>query len=274
MTIHRSQLTRKQSGGGVSYQPGWAAPALALLLVWMGVLATPVAAQETGRITGQVTDAQSGVPLSEVQVYIAGSGLGTLTRANGRFVILNVAPGTHELRAERIGLAPVSRQVTVAAGQAVDVTFTMSVQALGLDEIVVTGTAGAARRREIGNTIAQINPVQMVGRPPDVQELLRGAAPGVNISASAGDMGMAQAIRLRGVHSVSMSNTPIIYIDGVRIRSRGTPTANAIDFPSQRGDNVSVSPMAQINPNDIERIEVIKGSAATTLYGTEASAGV
>jgi outer membrane receptor protein involved in Fe transport len=238
------------------------------------VFASPTAAQEPGRITGQVTDAQSGQPLSEVQVFIPGTGIGTLTRANGRFIILNVTPGAKELRAERIGMGAATQQVTVAAGQAVDVNFQLSTQALGLDEIVVTGTAGAARRREIGNTIAQVRIGEVPGRTNDLSDMLRGAAPGLNISSSAGDMGQASAIRLRGLNSVSMSNTPIIYIDGVRIRSKATPTANAVDFRSQRGDNVQVSPFAQINPNDIDRIEVIKGSAATTLYGTEASAGV
>src|SRR5688500_18106557 len=186
----------------------------AFLLGSMLAFGQPAAAQEPGRITGQVTDGQSGQPLSEVQVFIPGTGIGTLTRANGRFIILNVAPGTHELRAERIGMSAANQTVTVVAGQAVDVNFTMSTQALGLDEIVVTGTAGAARRREIGNTIAQVRIADVVGKTGDLSDMLRGAAPGLNISSSAGDMGQASAIRLRGVNSVSMSNTPIIYIDG------------------------------------------------------------
>jgi len=159
------------------------------------VFAPPAAAQEPGRITGQVTDAQSGQPLGEVQVFIPGSGIGTLTRANGRFIILNVTPGTHTLRAERIGMSAANQQVTVVAGQAVDVNFQMTTQALGLDEIVVTGTAGAARRREIGNTIAQVRIADAPKQTTDLSDMLRGAAPGLNISSSAGDMGQAQAIR-------------------------------------------------------------------------------
>src|SRR4030095_15554028 len=76
-----------------------------LLLGSLLVFAPPTAAQEPGRITGQVTDAQSGAPLSEVQVFIPGTGIGTLTRANGRFIILNVSPGAKEVRAERIGMS-------------------------------------------------------------------------------------------------------------------------------------------------------------------------
>jgi TonB-dependent starch-binding outer membrane protein SusC len=246
-----------------------------VLLGSLLVFAPPTAAQqEPGRITGQVTDAQSGAPLSEVQVFIPGTGIGTLTRTNGRFIILNVAPGVKELRAERIGMSSVSQQVTVASGQAVDVNFQLGTQALGLDEIVVTGQAGAARRREVGNTIAQIKAADIPGKALTSQDMLIGSAPGLTISAAGGEMGNASAIRLRGNHSVSMSNTPIIYVDGIRIRSEATPPNNAKDFPSQRGANIRVSPLEQINPSDIERIEIIKGPAATTLYGTEASAGV
>src|SRR5687768_16237589 len=90
------------------------------------VYASPATAQELGRITGMVTDAQSGAPLGEVQVFIPGSGIGTLTRANGRFIILNVQPGSHELRAERIGMSAANQQVTVVAGQAVDVNLQMT----------------------------------------------------------------------------------------------------------------------------------------------------
>jgi len=251
----------------------WGLAAAALALFALAPL-SPAAAQQTGSITGRVTEATSGAPLGEVQVYVPGTGIGGLSRANGQFLLLNIPAGTYELRAERIGLEVATQQVTVGAGETVSVEFRMASQALGLDELVVTGAAGAARRREIGNSISQIDASELAARSPDIQEMLRGAAPGLNLSASGGQSGMAQAVRLRGISSVSMSNTPIIYVDGVRIRSQATPRANALDFRSQRGDNVMLSPFAQINPNDIERIEVIKGSAATTLYGTEASAGV
>src|SRR5688572_32526492 len=99
--------------------------------------AAPGAAQEPGRIVGTVTDAASGAPIPEAQVFIPASSLGGLTRANGGFVILGVAAGTHGLRTERIGYGPVEQQVTVAAGQTVQLNIQMSAQALGLDEIVV-----------------------------------------------------------------------------------------------------------------------------------------
>ena len=244
------------------------------LVVLMALVTTSAEAQtQNGQIVGQVTDGQTGAPISEVQVYLTGTGLGVLTRQNGRFILLNVPPGTYELTAERIGLGSVTGQISVAAGQTVEADFSMQPVALGLDEIVVTGTAGAARRREIGNTVSQIVVPNLPERPVLVSDLLQAAAPGLDVYGG-GTIGQSKIIRLRGESSVSLSNHPLVYIDGVRIRSEPLPDINPPDRRGGRSANVAVSPLDNINPNDIERIEIIKGSAATTLYGTEASAGV
>jgi outer membrane receptor protein involved in Fe transport len=246
--------------------PHWSLAVTLLLL-----LSSPVAAQ-TGRITGRVVDA-AGAPLQDVQVYIPGTGLGTLTRTNGQFLILNAPAGAQELRAERIGLTSATQRVTVVAGQAVEVSFTLTTQALGLDEIVVTGTAGAARRREIGNTITQVTIEDAPDRPTSVGNMLTAAAPGISINAASGELGNGQKIRLRGNHSITMDNDPIIYIDGVRMRSEPLPLVRGVDHPNH-SSNRNASALDGINPNDIERVEIISGPAATTLYGTEASSGV
>ena len=257
--------------------PGWRRHRLALpaLFLGAGLLASvlPAAAQEPGRITGEVTNEGSGASLGEVQVFLADSGIGTLTRQNGRYVLLNVPPGSYEMRAERIGLGSMTAQITIAGGETVVQDFALTEEALGLDEIVVTGTAGAARRREIGNTIAQINVAEIPDRPVLVSDILQSQAPGLEVYGGGG-IGQAKIIRLRGQSSVQLSNHPLVYIDGVRIRSDPLPDANPPDRRGGRSGNIAVSPLDNINPADIERIEVIKGSAATTLYGTEASAGV
>ena len=242
-------------------------------IVGLGLVASSVSAQTTGRVVGRVTG-PGGAAVSEVQVYLPASGLGSLTRANGSFILLEVPVGTHEIRAERIGLATATQQITVSADQVTEVNFQLQTQALGLDEIVVTGTAGAARRREIGNSIAQINPSDLPERPKKVEDILQASAPGINVGAVGGGIGQGQRITLRGNNSVSMSNQPIIYIDGVRIQANQFPKATAPDNRGNRGPNLTANPLSMVNPSDIDRIEVIKGSAATTLYGTEASAGV
>ena len=164
--------------------------------------------------------------------------------------------------------------VSVTAGGTAVTDFQLAQQVIGLDEIVVTGEAGAARRREVGHSVAQLNINEFVEAPRDVEEMMGGRIAGAVITEASGQAGSGNMIRLRGINSIAMSNTPLLYIDGVRVRSEAYPK----NFPpvgySGRSGNVTASPLADINPEDIDRIEVIKGSAATSLYGTEASAGV
>jgi TonB-dependent starch-binding outer membrane protein SusC len=264
-------FVRKSLGGNPS---SWRAIVTGLFLFVLTALAAPSAqAQTGGRILGTVTDAQSGQALSEVQVYIPGTGLGALTRANGRFIILNVPAGTHQVKAERIGLTSQTQSVTVAGTDAAEVNFLLSTQALGLDEIVVTGTAGAARRREVGSTVNSINVGALNEKPTDVTKLLQATAPGVDVTQGGGGAGQGSKIRLRGANTLSNGGDPIIYVDGVRMMTGAFQNRAAKD-QSNRAANVTQSPLDMINPNDIDRIEVIKGSAATTLYGTDASNGV
>ena len=219
-----------------------------------------------GSLTGLVTDAGSGRSLSAAQVFIEGTGLGGLTNASGRYLILNVPAGTHALRVELIGYASAAQQVTVADDQATSVDFGLNEQVIDFDEIVVTGTAGQARRREVGNAIEQINIAEIAEPVNDVGQLLQARVSGARVQFGSGNSGSGADIRLRGNVSVALSNQPLIYIDGMRAKSEPTSSENGAEDP--------YSPLNDLNPDDIDRIEVIKGPAATTLYGTEAAAGV
>ena len=224
--------------------------------------ATPI----VGSLTGLVTDAGSGRPLSAAQVFIEGTGLGGLTNASGRYLIINVPAGSHTLRVELIGYTAASQEVTVADDQATTADFGLNEEVIDFDEIVVTGTAGQARRREVGNAIEQINIAEVAEPVNDVGALLQARVPGARIQFGSGNSGSGVDIRLRGNVSTALSNQPIIYIDGMRAKSEPTSSENGAEDP--------YSPLSDINPDDIDRIEVIKGPAATTLYGTEAAAGV
>ena len=248
----------------------WSAVALCFMLVaFASVFTSSASAQtaQTGRINGRVTDASNGAPMSDVQVYLVGANLGAISRQNGTYVILSVPAGSYELRAERIGLATVSRQITIAAGAILEENFQLTSQALGLDEIVVTGTAGAATRREVGNSITQINTVDLPDRPTSVTDMLTAVAPGLEVNlAGGGETGNGVNLVLRGINSINNSTAPVIYVDGIRIMSS--------NLPGVGGSSNNPSPLSQINPMDIERIEVISGPAASTLYGTDAAGGV
>ena len=143
--------------------------------------------------------------------------------------------------------------------------------------MVVTGTGGEATKRELGNSITAINVAASVKEvPTDVDQLLQARTAGLTVMQSGAAAGSGAQIRLRGMVSVNQSNQPIVYIDGVRVRNEGyvrsAPPASA-DFTG-RGTNMQSSPLDDVNPNDIDHIEILKGAAAATLYGTEASAGV
>jgi TonB-dependent SusC/RagA subfamily outer membrane receptor len=237
-------------------------PVLLILLV----IAPALGAQQ---ITGRVMSGQPGEPLAAVQVFIAGSGIGALTQQNGRFLLLNVPAGTHTVSAERIGYRAVTATVQVAAGETVVQDFTLAEQALGLDEIVVTGTPGGTQRRAIGNTVTSVD-VSDVTRNvggASVQNILIGRSPGVQLAASASMVGAGSDIQIRGVGTFTLGRNPLIFVDGVRVN-------NDARAGPETGIGRTVNIFNDFNPSDIESIEVIKGPGAATLYGTEASAGV
>lgn len=237
-------------------------------------LTRPSRRAEAGSITGRVVDRRSGQGVATVQVHLPSLQVGTLTDGAGRFLLTNVPAGPQELRAERIGYQAFVTTVDVVEGDAVVVDISLQEQALALDAVVVTGTAGQARRREVGNTLVQVDMSAVTDPTPSVDQLFQAAGPGISVVQSSASLGGGARIRLRGTNSVAMGNQPMLFIDGVRMHNNSPPANTPIDGSGARSSHVHVSPMNDLNPDDIERIEVIKGAAATTLYGTEASAGV
>lgn len=217
-------------------------------------------------ITGRVTDEATGRPLVSVQVFVAGTELGTTTDADGRYAIQDVPAGAREIRARLLGYGEKSQAVTVPAEGTVAVDFQLATQAIALDALLVTGTAGRQERRAQGAAIANVNVAQVSDVAPvtDVAEILQARVPGVSLTQGSGVAGSAQQIRIRGASSISLSNEPLIYIDGIRADAR------LVDIAS----GAIVSPMNDLSPSEIESIEIVKGPAAATLYGADASAGV
>ena len=245
---------------------------LAALLRGVGILlctASLAGAQGTGTVRGTVTDGVNKRPVDGVQVFVAGTDLGTLTNSVGQYQ-LNLPAGSVELRVRRVGYASTSKRVTVAAGEVAVVDFELTPAAIGLDAVVVTGAGSETERRKVPNTVATIDAGNLVNAPvQNVSEQLAAREPGVSILPSGGLAGEGARIRIRGAASLSQPAEPIIYVDGVRVdRSGGWG-----DYVGTGGGG-NPSRIDDINPEAIERIEVLKGAAAATLYGTEASAGV
>ena len=226
-------------------------------------------AQTTGTIKGTVVDAATQRPLDGAQISVLGTDLGTLTNAAGQYQF-NVPLGQIILRIRHVGYGSSNKTVTVTPDAPVTADFAMPQVAIGLDAVVVTGTGVATERRKLGNTIATIDASQLKTAPVNnVSEMLAAREPGVSILPSGGLTGEGARIRIRGAASLSQPNEPIVYVDGVRV-DRGGGFGDYVGtggggYPSRLDD---------INPESIEHIEVLKGPAAATLYGTEASAGV
>jgi TonB-dependent starch-binding outer membrane protein SusC len=223
-------------------------------------------AQSTGTIQGTVTIEGSARPLGSVQVTIARSPLGTQTDDAGAYRLTNVPTGMHEVRFQRIGYAPVVRQVTVDAGAVAALDVALRDAPVSLDQIVVTAT-GEQRKKEIPHALSTISAEDIQDAPvSNTQQLITARAPGVTVLANSGQPGSGGLIKLRGTNSISQGNNPLIYVDGVRIYSG---TRGVVGNARQ-----TTLPLNDLHPEDIERVEIVKGAAATTLYGTEASGGV
>jgi TonB-dependent starch-binding outer membrane protein SusC len=239
------------------------------LVSFIGVAAlavgSPLLAQ-TGTIAGRVTVQGTARPVSAAQIVVVGTPLGTQTNDAGEYRLTAVAAGRHEIRVQRIGYAPATGTVAVAAGETVTLNLELRDSPVSLEQVVVTAT-GEMRKKEVAHTVSTISGSEIENAPvQNVQQLITGRSPGVTVLANSGQPGSGGTIRLRGNNSVSQGNNPIIYVDGVRIFSGRTPTV-----PNARQ---STLPLNDIPAEDIERVEIVKGAAATTLYGTEASGGV
>ncbi|HEX6309262.1 MAG TPA: SusC/RagA family TonB-linked outer membrane protein [Longimicrobiales bacterium] len=240
---------------------------LVAMLVGGSVAAEPLRAQATGTIAGTVTSATTRQPVAAAQIQVLGTSLQTVSNNEGRYSIPGVPVGEHTVRVEIIGYSRRESTVTVTADQTTTANFEVSISAIELEQIVVTGTAGAQSKRELGVSVGTINVGGRLEVAPitNATELLTARTPGLSLMANSGQTGASSNIRIRGAGSLSGGYSPVFYVDGIRIESGNMEAAStyqggtALDF---------------LNPEDIESIEVIKGPAASTLYGAEAANGV
>ncbi|HKG91579.1 MAG TPA: TonB-dependent receptor plug domain-containing protein [Gemmatimonadaceae bacterium] len=228
-------------------------------------------AQGTGTVRGRITFATGGQGVAAAQVTINNTTLGAVTRDDGEYVITGVPAGRQVVIARRIGLTPERREVIVVSGQTVTADITLREAAVQLNEVVVTGTAAPTARRALGTSVASVDSTLL--RRADavsVDQALQGKVAGAQITQNSGNPGGGGiTVRLRGTSSFIAGSDPLYLVDGVIVDN------SSADLRGNLGVRGNVqNRLADINPADIERVEIIRGAAAAALYGSRANNGV
>lgn len=238
--------------------------------VTLGLTLLPaVAKAQNATLTGRVTDQATGQPLSDVRVLVAGTPRGSRTGDDGRFQIVGVPSGPVEIRAIRIGYEGQVKTINIGQGLTETVDFALHQAATTLDQVTVTATGETQRRRESGVSTGLIDvPAQVnMASVQNFSDVLSSRAAGVVVQQAGGTTGASSRIRIRGSNSINLANDPLLIIDGVRVNNN--PNSSQIGVGGQ-----TPSRFNDINSEDIESVEIIKGPAAAALYGTAASNGV
>jgi TonB-linked SusC/RagA family outer membrane protein len=240
--------------------------------------ATKARAQDSTTITGLVTT-DAGAPIASALVTLPGSHRSTVTSDNGvyRFTIptASLATRAETLRVARLGFKPVERGFAISSND-LRLDVSMTTQVVALDQVLVTGTAGNQERGAQAAVIGTIDAVDVMTKAPvqNVNELLYGRMAGVSMTTASGTSGANTRIDIRGQASVSLSNYPLVFVDGVRILAGPRVVATAPGGTTFGAGGQQFSALNDLNPSDIESIEIVKGPAAATLYGADASTGV
>jgi TonB-linked SusC/RagA family outer membrane protein len=222
-------------------------------------------AQEAGTIAGAVTATETGTALSGATINIPGTGLGATTGADGRYTIANVPPGTYRVRARLIAYATVvDTGVVVAPGDTSAAHFQLQAQAIQLDAVVAIGYA-TVQRKDLTGAVASASGEDVVLKAAPtgaVSNALQGKAPGVQVVVNSGSPGAGASVRVRGSASITANSEPLYVVDGL---------------PAMQGtgsDNPTYNPLNEIDPNDIESIQILKDASATAVYGSRGASGV
>ncbi|HEX5521107.1 MAG TPA: SusC/RagA family TonB-linked outer membrane protein [Longimicrobiaceae bacterium] len=252
-------------------------------LVLAGVLVAlapaALAAQQPARISGRVTD-ENGAPLGAASVFIPALRLGTLTQADGTYTLTipaNRLPagGAVQVTAQLVGRRSLTQPATLAPGGTATLNFELATDVLQLEGVVATGVGTTTTRERLGVAIATVNAQELTRvTTPNVVEALAAKAPGVQVTSSSGDPGAATYIRVRGINTIEGSGQPLFVVDGVPIdNSERNVPSSAVQANGLAG-TVNPNRASDVNANDIASIEILKGAAASAIYGARAASGV
>jgi TonB-linked SusC/RagA family outer membrane protein len=246
---------------------------LMMVLVLLSGFCIDVIAQ--GTVSGKVINQKDNSALEGISVVIKGTKQGVLTDNTGHFSLNNNTNGAITITASGVGFK--SQDLSIAAGKATNLTIALTEFYSKLDEVVVTGTSAGTTKRQLGSYVSTVNADDLnKGASSNVIAALQGKTPGAQISQNSGDPAGGMSVRLRGTSSVLSSSEPLYIVDGVIVNNatnRVTNTSGNYDGANFVG-TIGQNRMVDINPADIDHIEVLNGAAAAATYGSRANAGV
>ena len=237
-----------------------------LLATLLLIALTPLAAAAQLIITGRVTgDAGNGLPAA--QVLIEGTTIGTATNDEGVYRLVVPTPRSGMVLLVRsIAYKPARQPITQTEGT-VTQDFRLTPDVLRLGEVVVTASRGETERTTLGMTISTVNGDEIArAATPQIDAALAGKVPGALVQQASGTPGGGTSVRIRGLSTLSRSAEPLYIVDGVIVDNSSTQLVDLGGYSSNR--------LADLDPNEIERIEIVKGAAAAALYGSRANDGV
>ncbi len=246
------------------------------LVLALGLLGVPSVSAQVRQINGQVTNTQTGAGVSEVTIAVTGTRITAQTAGDGRYS-LNVPEGDAVLVFRAIGYKGATD--TVAANQAT-ADVALEPDPFHLEEVVVTGQSTGIEKTNLPNAVATVNADELTRAPTGTLEsALQGKIPGALIQANSGAPGGGIQVNLRGVSTINAGVDPLWVVDGVAVSDDAIPNgANAVTAAqaggNPRNQDNAVNRIADLNPEDIERIEVLKGGSAAAIYGSKATNGV
>jgi TonB-linked SusC/RagA family outer membrane protein len=252
----------------------------AYFLAILGCLWQSPAAQaqvQLYKVAGTVTDAVTGDPLIGASIQVKGTTTGAITDVQGKYALsVSLKPGAYALVISFVGYTRTEQAVTLGSQTEVVQDIKLQEDFIGLDEVVVTGTSIATSKKQLGNSLHTVSAKQLQAvATPSLTAALQGKIAGAQITQNSGDPAGGISVRLRGVSSINSSSEPLYIIDGVIVNNS---TNNVSNLSVGIGGNSDFQPgqnrLVDINPNDIERIEVLNGAAAAAIYGSRANNGV
>ncbi len=226
------------------------------------------------QISGKVTSADGkGIP--SISVTIRTTAFGTTTDANGAYSITAaIKAGTYTLEFSGVGFKSKEQNIQIGSASSYTTDITLEVDALKLDEVVLIGSSLTQSRKQLGNTVNSVNNKQLINTGSgNLTASLQGKVPGAQITQTSGDPSGGISIRMRGTSTIKGSSEPLYVIDGV-IVSNATTNVTNLNVAAGASAELGTNRMADVNPNDIEKIDIIPGASASAIYGSRASNGV